>query len=230
MRPSLVSLSRSTLRMVARYYAARVQEYDLTAGYRDPLAERARGDLKDLCRKAMNGRDALEVACGTGYWTEVVAQVANSVLATAISGAMLGFARQRLAALGNVRFQVADAYSLRGVPRGFTAAFAHWWWSHVPKRLIPRFLAALYRKLAPDARVLFVDQLPGAYGRVNPGIDAEGNTTEERTVSDGRTFRIVKNFPTRNEVLAALAPLATDVDYREFPDECSWSVCFRVPQ
>jgi len=226
--PPFASPAHSSSRAVVEYYAARAQEYDLTAGYCDSVAEKARGALKELFQKAMKSRDVLEVACGTGYWTEVVARAASSVLATDISDAMLGFARQRLAALRNVRFQVADAYSLQGVPGGFTAAFAHWWWSHIPKRLVPQFLATLHGRLAPDARVLFVDQLPSAYVRVNPGVDAEGNTTEERTVSDGRTFRIVKNFPTREEVLAALAARATDVEYREFPGERSWSVCYLV--
>jgi hypothetical protein len=38
----------------------------------------------------------------------------------------------------------------------------------------------------------------------------------------------VKNFPTRDGVSDALAGLATGVEYREFPDECSWSVSYRV--
>jgi len=215
-------------RSVAEYYAARAKEYDLTAGYCDPVAGKARDVLRAAFRKAMENRSVLEIACGTGYWTEVVSRVASSVLATDISDAMLGLARRRLAGLGNVRFQVADAYSLHGVPCGFTAAFAHWWWSHVPKRLIPHFLATLHGKLAPDARVLLVDQLPSAYERVNPGVDADGNTTEERTVSNGRRFRIVKNFPAQEDVLAALAGSAAGIEYREFPDECSWSVCYRV--
>ena len=52
--------------------------------------------------------------------------------------------------------------------------------------------------------------------------------TEEREVSGGRTFRIVKNFPTKDEVLAALEGVAAEIEYREFPDEHSWSVSYRV--
>jgi len=33
--------------------------------------------LKDLLRRALRGHDILEIACGTGYWTEVVAPVAR---------------------------------------------------------------------------------------------------------------------------------------------------------
>jgi demethylmenaquinone methyltransferase/2-methoxy-6-polyprenyl-1,4-benzoquinol methylase len=224
----LAAPALASTRMVAEYYAARALEYDLTAGYTDPVAEPLRAPAKARYQELLWNADVLEVACGAGYWTEVVAQVARSVLATDISDVMLGLARRRLAAFRSVRFTVADAYSLEGVPRGFNAAFGHWWWSHMPRRLIPQFLTTLHSRLSSGARVLFVDQLPSAYSRVNPGLDGDGNMTEERTVSNGRRFRIVKNFPSREEVLAAVAARATDVEYREFPDECSWSVSYRV--
>jgi demethylmenaquinone methyltransferase/2-methoxy-6-polyprenyl-1,4-benzoquinol methylase len=217
-----------SVRAVAEYYAARAQEYDLTAGYEDPAAEPLRAQAKARCQELFRGADVLEIACGTGYWTKVVAQAARSVLATDACEEMLATARKRLAACENVRFQVADAYSLAGVPSGFNAACAVWWWSHVPKRLIPRFLTTLHSKLRPGARVLFVDQLPSAYVARGRRVEAGGDTTEVRQLSGGRDFRVVKNFPGRGDVMEALASLATDVEHREFPQECSWSVTYRV--
>jgi len=218
----------ASVRAVAEYYAARAQEYDLTAGYEDMVAEPLRAPAKVRCQDLFRNTDVLEIACGTGYWTEVMAQVARSVLATDVCEEMLALARRRLAAYKNVRFQVADAYSLDGVREGFDAACAVWWWSHIPKRLIPQFLATLHSRLRPDARVLFVDQLPSAYAPKDQRVDVSGDTTEERRAPDGRLFRIVKNFPTQEEVLGALAGLASDIEYREFPEECSWSVSYRV--
>jgi protein-L-isoaspartate O-methyltransferase len=215
-------------RAVADYYAARAAEHDLVSGYCDPEVEPLRAAAKARYQELFLGLDVLEIACGTGYWTEVVAQVARTVLATDVCEQMLASARQRLAGFGNVRFQVADAYSLEGVPSGFNGAFAVWWWSHVPKRLLPQFLATLHSKLRPGARVLFVDQVPGAYEPKGQRVDAGGDTTEERVVSDGLVFRIVKNFPTCDEVLAALGGVATDIEFREFPDEKSWNVSYLV--
>jgi demethylmenaquinone methyltransferase/2-methoxy-6-polyprenyl-1,4-benzoquinol methylase len=217
-----------SVRAVADYYAARASEYDLTAGYEDPVAEPLRAQAKVRCQEVFRNADVLEVACGTGYWTEVLAQVARLVLATDVCEGMLALARKRLAGFNNVRFQVADAYSLDDVRSGFNAACAVWWWSHVPKRLIPRFLTTLHSRLRPRARVLFVDQLPGAYAPNDQRIDASGDTTEVRQLSGGRALRVVKNFPARAEVLSALAGLAADTEYREFPDECSWCVSYRV--
>jgi hypothetical protein len=114
------------------------------------------------------------------------------------------------------------------VPGGFNAAFAHWWWSHVPRQLIPQFLKTLHGRLTAGARVLFVDQLPSAGAPVNQRVESSGDTTEERMAAGGRVFRVVKNFPGRDGVIEALAGLATDIAYREFPEECSWSVTYRV--
>jgi len=216
------------VRAVAEYYAARAQEYDLTAGYEDAVAEPLRAAAKARCQDLFRDKEVLEIACGTGYWTEVLAQVARSVLATDACEGMLAIARKRLAAYKNVRFQIADAYSLEGVRDGFNAACAVWWWSHVPKRLLPRFLATLHSRLQPGSRVLFVDQLPSAYAPKDRQVDASRDTTEVRQLAGGRAFRIVKNFPGRDGVVEALASLATDIEYHEFPEECSWSVTYRV--
>lgn len=216
------------VRAVAEYYAARAPEYDLTAGYEDPVAEPLRAAAKARCQELFRDKDVLEIACGTGYWTEVVAQVARSILATDACEGMLAIARKRLAGYKNVRFQVADAYSLEGVRSGFNAACAVWWWSHVPKVLISRFLATLHSRLRPGTQVLFVDQLPNAYEPKDQQVYASGDTTEVRRLSGGRAFRVVKNFPGRDGFMRALAGIATDIDYREFPGECSWNVVYRL--
>ena len=106
-------------RAVADYYAARALEHDQTSGYCDPEAEPLRAAAKARYQERFLGLDVLEIACGTGYWTEVVAQVARTVLATDVCEQMLASARQRLAGFGNVRFQVADAYSLERTLRQY---------------------------------------------------------------------------------------------------------------
>jgi len=211
---------------VMRYYAARAAVYDETAGYTDPAAERLREPIKARYRKLFAGHDVLEVACGTGYWTAVIGETARSVLGIDIGPALVSQAQDRCKRLSNVTIQVADAYTLEGVPGGFSAAFGHWWWSHVPRERIGAFLAALHRRLLPGALVLFVDQLPydGAVRR----HDSAGNTLEQRALPDGRVFEVVKNFPTEEEVRRALAGKGTDVDYAEWPEEKSWSVRYRT--
>lgn len=209
---------------VTRYYAARAPVYDETAGYLNPEAEQLRAPIKARYREMFAGHTVLEIACGTGYWTPTIAEVAKSVLAVDINPSLLSQAEQRCRHLPNVSFQVADAYTLDGVPSGFTAALAIWWWSHVPKERLPAFLAALHPKLLPGAFVLAVDQLPyeGHIRRQDP----RGNTLEQRSLPDGRSFELVKNFPTEAEIRQALTGLATNVQYAERPDERNWDVVY----
>ena len=211
---------------VSRYYAARGTVYDQTAGYADPASERLREPIKVRYREMFAGHGVLEVACGTGYWTAVIGETAKSVLGTDVNPALVSQAKDRCRRLRNVTFHIADAYTLEGVAEGFTAAFGHWWWSHVPRERIGGFLAALHSKLLGGALVLFVDQLP--YDGPVRRQDSAGNTLEQRALPDGRSFEVVKNFPTEAEIRRALADIANDVEYTERPEEKSWSVTYRT--
>ncbi len=210
---------------VARYYAARAPDYDVTAGYTDTAAEKLREPIKARYSALFEGRDVLEIACGTGYWTAVVGATAKSVLAIDINESVIAAARSRCSHMPNITFQVDDAYLLRGVRRTFNAAFAHWWWSHIPKSRIRDFITTLHRRLEPGALVIFADQLP--YDCPDRRLDSEGNSLETRTLPDGRKFEIVKNFPSANELTDILRDFADDLRYIERPDEGNWELtCF----
>jgi ubiquinone/menaquinone biosynthesis C-methylase UbiE len=209
-----------------RYYDAISAVYDETAGYNEPEAEKQRAVIKARYQEILKGRRVLEIACGSGYWTEVIGQTATSVLATDINASILNYAKRKCSYLSNVEFQIADAYSLEGVRGGFDAAFAHWWWSHIPKSYIAVFLTALHRKLEAGAIVLFVDHLPYDAGFTKI-LDAEGNTLEQRALPDKTKISIVKNFPTRQEVMDSLAGIAYDIRYTEYPNELSWDIFYR---
>ena len=211
---------------VIHYYAARAPIYDESAGYTNAKAEELRVPIKSRYQEIFYGRSVLEIACGSGYWTMVVGEVAKSVLAIDINPSLISIAEDRCKHLPNVRFQIDDAYTLHGVTAGFDAALGIWWWSHIPKGRLQTFLATLHSKLTPEALVLFVDQLP--YDGYIRKRDAEGNTLEQRVLPDERSFMIVKNFPTEREVVDALVGIADDIQYIERPDEKSWSVTYKT--
>jgi demethylmenaquinone methyltransferase/2-methoxy-6-polyprenyl-1,4-benzoquinol methylase len=211
---------------VIRYYAERAPVYDETAGFTDLEAEKLRAPIKKRYQSIFRGRNVLEIACGSGYWTKIIGEVAKSVLAIDINPSLVSIAEDRCRHLFNVRFQIADAYTLQGVPAGFDSALGIWWWSHVPKGQLQTFLTALHEKLTPGALVMFVDQLP--YEGFIRTQDNEGNTLEQRVLPDGRSFLIVKNFPTEHEVVVALKGIADDIRYIERPDEQSWEVTYRT--
>ncbi|MFZ1947005.1 MAG: class I SAM-dependent methyltransferase [bacterium] len=190
------------------------------------MAAELREPIKARFQASLRGRKVLEIACGTGYWTEVIAEAAESVLATDLDPTMVSLARLRLARWGNVRCEVADAYALDGVRGDFTAAFSNWWWSHVPKSRLRGFLGVLHSKLMPGAIVIFADHL--RYEWEQRREDQDGNLLEQRTLPDGSHWEIVKNFPTEDEIITELTGIAESVVYREYPERGYWALIYNT--
>jgi len=200
-----------------KYYADRAKEYEETAGYRDPVAEKIREKIKVRHQNYFRGHDVLEIACGTGYWTEVIVVSAKSILTIDINKEMITIAKKRLARFPNVNFKVADAFVLDKIQGYFSAAYAHWWWSHIPKSMIRDFLLNLHRRLIPGAFVLFADHLPGYPGREIEVIrDKNGDRLEKRVLKNGKKYLIIKNFPTQEEINMYLLGIAKNINFHEY--------------
>lgn len=203
-----------------RYYAERSHEYDASVGYGKAPVEAGLAPIKAHLTDAIDGRDVLEIACGTGYWTAVAAQVSESLMAVDFDAASLRLAQERLKANRHVSFHRTDAYLLDGVPARFNAAFGMFWWSHMPHARIAQFIDALHSKLAPGSRVVFVDQLP--YTHAGARRTDDGNVIEERTLFDGTRHEVVKNFPNAEQIAAQLGNRATAFEHISDPNGRWW--------
>lgn len=195
------------------YYAARAPYYD--AVYLKPERSSDIAYLIQHLPSRFSGREVLEVACGTGYWTQHIASTAAKLVATDGTAEPLSFARLR-PHTENVAFLQADAYELPTELGAFDAAFAGLWFSHVPKAARIRFLNSLHARLLPGARVLLLDN-----GTVQQNdfpiaeTDSDGNTYQSRQLRDGSIHRVLKNFPTKNEMQILLEPYADSFVYQE---------------
>ena len=143
------------------YYSRRAPWHDMYMGYSDNRGmETLLAPIIRWFERYVEDRDLLEIACGTGNWTQVLARRAGSVTAADVNASVLKRAREKPYGPGAVRFEVADAYELDRLPATYSAAFAADWWSHMPKQRIPVFLRALHGRLLPGSRVIIVDMLP----------------------------------------------------------------------
>src|SRR5438552_2694244 len=106
------------LKQQLEYYRARAPEYDQMAGESQPasgppLAEDEAEREMDMMKNWLRGQGpfghTLELACGTGIWTAILAQISEEV--TAIDGApeMLEINRAKVQRQ-NVRYQAADLF------------------------------------------------------------------------------------------------------------------------
>ncbi|HZR48322.1 MAG TPA: class I SAM-dependent methyltransferase [Streptosporangiaceae bacterium] len=192
------------------YYRERAGEYDEV--YAKPERQDDLARLHRLLPPLVAGRRVLEIAAGTGYWTHTLAASAAAITATDINLRTLAIARTREYPPGRVSFAEADAYALDRVPGEFDAAFVGFFWSHIPRADLPRFLGGLRDRLAPGVRIIVLDNrfVAGSSQPISRTSEA-GDTFQRRTLNDGRGYEIVKNFPAREQFTADVAPVAADI-------------------
>jgi SAM-dependent methyltransferase len=189
------------------YYRRRAAEYE--AIFAKPERQHDLGLLVNALVSRFKGANLLEIACGTGWWTERVARVAARIVATDLAEEPMRIAQAKSYPAATVTFHFADAYALSPDLGVFDAAFAGFWWSHIPFARIDEFLASLHARLEPGARVIFLDNRFVA-GSSTPlcELDAGGNTYQLRTLGDGSRVRVLKNFPSEAELRGRLEPHA----------------------
>jgi 2-polyprenyl-3-methyl-5-hydroxy-6-metoxy-1,4-benzoquinol methylase len=185
------------------YYSERATSYD--AMYRD-ITPDYRSPLLDDLQQAVAGRRVLDLACGTGFWSEWVARSADFVLGVDIAPPMLALARARPLPPGKAEFIAGSVYSLDGVPASFTAAIAMQWFSHVPQANYGDFFSAMHSRLLPGGSVFLADNIRQP-NETDPLFQKPGaaDTYELRTLADGTRHEIIKNYFSA-EQLAALVP------------------------
>jgi demethylmenaquinone methyltransferase/2-methoxy-6-polyprenyl-1,4-benzoquinol methylase len=192
-----------------QYYGKRAAEYESI--YDKPERQRELEWLRQRIPEIFRDRTVLEVACGTGYWTQFIARSARHVHACDINEPVLEIAREKHLPENRVSFFKADAVTLAGVPSECDAAFAGFWWSHVKKSELTFFVKNLAVHLQPGATVAILDNTfaPGSSTPISRR-DSEGNTYQERKLANGEEYEVLKNFPTVGELREAVAPVARE--------------------
>jgi ubiquinone/menaquinone biosynthesis C-methylase UbiE len=205
---------------VQSYYAARAPEYD--AVYLKPERQADLRGMELWVTQAFIGASVLEIACGTGYWTKFISQTAVRLTALDAAAETIEIAKGRVPG-SKVEFILGDAYSLPSLAGTFNAAFAGFWFSHVPVSRRREFLLGLNAVLQPNAKVILLDNrfVPGSSSAISER-DAEGNTYQNRQLRDGRSYRVLKNFPSERDLRAVATQVGACVDVVEW--EYYWTL------
>lgn len=199
------------------YYRARAAEYDQyyerTGPFdRGPVENHAwlneLTQARDTLRlDQLKGR-VLELAAGTGWWTEQLAATARSVVAVDAAAETLEINRRRTHACPNVALVEADIFSFE--PEGtFDAIFFGFWLSHVPAALFGTFWSKVRGWLAPGGAALFVDNLESSAPLIQHRPNEAESELMRRRLNDGREFTIVKMEWTPNALRERLEPAWT---------------------
>ena len=188
---------------IQKYYADRAKEYDKT--YSRPERQEDIKKIHILLKKLLKGHRVLEIACGTGFWTKTIASVAEFITAVDINNEVLQIAENRLISSKNVVFIQDDVYLLNKVQGVFSAGYAGSWWSHILKSKLKGFLDVFHSKLQPGALIVFMDNRYREESSTPISrTDSDGNTYQIRKLDDGQEYEILKNFPTKQEIMVSL--------------------------
>ena len=120
------------------YFAARAREFDRV--YAKPERQNDLRHLERWLPAVFSHRRVLEVACGTGYWTQFIAAKAGYVVATDATLETLDMPKNAS--------PPGVSISISPMPMPFFGAF---WFSHLPRTNIRRFLDNLHARLEPGA-------------------------------------------------------------------------------
>lgn len=208
------------------YYRTRAPEYD-DWWYRRGRYDRGADHTADWMRAVdqvagalgsfLPTSDVLELACGTGIWTEPLAAGAHQVTAVDASPEVIEINRAKLNA-ANVDYRQADLFEWRPDTR-YDLVFFSFWLSHVPAEQFEPFWQKVADSLKPGGRAFFVDNLPDPVGdkRGQPRWGGEQPLKPEsdvvrRTLVDGRQFSIVKIYYDPVELTGRLMELGWQAD------------------
>jgi demethylmenaquinone methyltransferase/2-methoxy-6-polyprenyl-1,4-benzoquinol methylase len=150
--------------------------------------------------------DVLELACGTGVWTQHLTRFATNVTAVDAAPEMLQRAKKRGGA-ESVQFIEADLFSWQPDDR-YDTVFFGFWISHVPEERFDSFWSLVDDCLRPDGQVFFFDD---NYRTEAELIEGSTSPIIQRKTRDGTPFHIVKRPFRAEELEGRLRALGWDI-------------------
>ncbi|MEM8531628.1 MAG: class I SAM-dependent methyltransferase [Chloroflexota bacterium] len=196
------------------YYDQRSSEYDEWYLREGKFAERPDADqwhaevakLRERVQPFGYGR-LLEIAAGTGWWTQHLARRAE-VVALDYAPLMLHQTQLRLQEQNMIAQYVrGDAYTLPFGSASFDGCFFGFWLSHVPLVHLPDFLAEVRRVVRRSGQVMIVDSAPST-----PEQQPNVEYFHERILNDESCHQVLKIFHTPETLATTLMPLGKVLD------------------
>jgi len=184
-----------------KYYHERAQEYDdwyLRNGSYDKGKELNKlwfSDLNILKEYAENieNRDILELAAGTGMWTQYL-MLKNSVLPTDSSSEMLNMNHKKTGLDG----LILDAFNIPPSSfTGYNTCFFGFWLSHIDKEFVAPFYEGLIRGLSKKSRAIIFDSY---FNKNELNCLNFENQIQQRVLKNGSVYNVYKKYYTKKEL------------------------------
>lgn len=206
------------------YYSARAPEYDEWF-YRQGLYDHGEAQKLQWEREAQIARDqllgsgrfehVLELAPGTGIWTQELVKIAERVTAIDASPEMIAINRAKVRS-EKVEYQLADIFQWQPQIQ-YDMVFFGFWLSHVPADRLSAFLTTVHRALKPGGRLFLVDSQKAEQSTSAEQDIATRDDLQKRILNDGRQFEIVKIYYDPADLTTSLRARGFDIEARATP-------------
>lgn len=209
------------------YYDRRAPGYEEGYERDDAVFQTELAQMIEAARNKLADRRILEVACGTGYWTERVADVAAHVVGVDASSQMLKYARAKGLDPSKVKFYQGDVYELTSVRGAFDAGLACFWFSHVPRSRVDGFLNGFHSRLGKGSLVFMADNtFEEGRGGEFVKVDGIADTFKIRKLPDGSRHKVLKNYYDKTSLRKIFSPLTSNLTIHE--GKWFWWVSYEV--
>jgi SAM-dependent methyltransferase len=210
---------------VARYYAKTAADYDIKE--EDPEREADLEEVADGLAPLVAGQTVLDLACGSGRWTEVLAADAARVIGIDVNDAMLELARERGLPADKVTFRQADGLDLPDDLGPVDVVFIGFWWSHLTRDGQERLLAGLRARVGKGTQLIVLDdEYVDGISEPVARTDAQGNTYQVVSAPDGERFELPKSYPTDSALRKRLGNVAREIRIARW--ESCWVLTCRL--
>jgi ubiquinone/menaquinone biosynthesis C-methylase UbiE len=196
-----------------QYYDERAEEYDDVYQGEGPAirryADRYQQNTAEVCEivAGFGHGHLIDIACGTGFWAPHYAQNCKRFTFVDQSAGMLAECKKRVAGLGLgltgvSRFVQGNVFDIALKPATYDCALVGFLLSHFTPEQEDAFFEKLEEILKPAAQLMIIDSY-WSERRQAGGKKREGE--QERTLNDGRTFKIYKKYFVESDIEEMLA-------------------------
>jgi 2-polyprenyl-3-methyl-5-hydroxy-6-metoxy-1,4-benzoquinol methylase len=195
-------MSDDILQQQIAYYRARAGEYDewfYRLGRYDRGEEFNRAWLQEAALLVKRLHElplvdrVLELAGGTGIWTQELVKLGKQVTVIDASEEMIAINRAKVNSPA-VQYQQADLFNWEPTET-YDMVFFSFWLSHVPPERFDAFLAKVSHALHPGGYLFIIDSMPDQTSTAqNHEAYQPDDIYHTRKLNDGQEFRIIKVF------------------------------------
>ena len=136
-------------------YRRRTGEYEIY-DWKDDNRQEEQGLIEKAIKDYLAGRRVLEVACGTGYWTKILSETAERIVATDIGEEVIELAKLKKYRCP-IEFERENANDLTFDDDSFDGGLAFSRFYHIPRERIHPFLKEFHHVVQDGVRVLIAE-------------------------------------------------------------------------